>query len=256
MGLDSLSFETILVILFAVAFLAGTVDAMAGGGGMITIPALLLCGVPPLYALGTNKFQASAGSLTATITLLRKGVVHFSELKWGALSAFLGSVLGTLMIQWLGNSQLQFIIPLILLFIGIYYLFSPTLGHVESHPRCTPLQYHLTAVPAIGFYDGFLGPGTGSFFALANITLRGMSIIRATAAAKLFNFATNFASLLLFIMGGKVLWSVGLVMLIGQICGAYLGSKALLRYGAALIRPMVVLVCFGMLARYIFQQYF
>ena len=133
--------------------------------------------------------------------------------------------------------------------MGIYTLFSPNLGKLETMPRISQKTYERTFAPFIGFYDGYFGPGTGTFFSLSQVVLRGRDLVQATARAKLLNFATNIASLIFFILGGQVVWVVGLVMMLGQIIGAYLGSHMVVKGGAKFIRPVIVIVCFGMVAK-------
>ncbi|WP_261796483.1 TSUP family transporter [Pelistega indica] len=115
--------------------------------------------------------------------------------------------------------------------------------------------FNTTVVPGIGFYDGIFGPGTGSFFSLSNIALRGQQIVTATGNAKVFNFASNIAAVLVFVFSGKVVWLVGAVMICGQILGAYLGSLMVIKNGSKLIRPLVVIMCFLMVARYMYSKF-
>lgn len=246
-----LGFE-ILALLFAVALVAGFVDAMAGGGGLLTIPALLLAGVPPVATLATNKLQASAGSFSASLTMIKKGIIHPAQIKGAILMAFIGSALGTLLVQLSPPEMLKVVIPFLVAGVGIYTLFAPNLGEIEQAPKISHRTWQKTAVPLVGFYDGYLGPGTGTFFALSNVALRGMNLIKATAVAKLLNFSTNIASLLFFMLGGHVLWKVGFVMMAGQIIGAIAGSQMVVKGGAKFIRPVIVLMCFAMVCRYLF----
>jgi uncharacterized membrane protein YfcA len=125
---------------------------------------------------------------------------------------------------------------------------------LASAPRLGNRLYGYVLVPIIGFYDGFFGPGTGSFFSVIGVSLRGQTLISATAVAKVLNFATNIASLILFIASGKVIWAVGLIMVCGQVIGAYAGAHAAIKGGARLIRPVIVVVCFAMVGRYFWQK--
>ncbi|MTJ80417.1 MAG: TSUP family transporter [Telmatospirillum sp.] len=243
-----------LALLFFVALTAGFIDAMAGGGGLITIPALLLMQLPPLLALGTNKLQGCSGSLTATYAMMKNRQVRFRDIRIPFLTAFLGAGIGTLAVQQIDPKALDALIPLILLGIGFYFLLSPNAGEVDSKPRLGNGLYRFLVVPVIGFYDGFFGPGTGSFFSLVGVSLRGQNLISATAVAKVLNFATNVASLAMFVAGGKVIWMVGLVMVGGQVIGAYAGAHAAIKGGARLIRPVIVVVCFAMVLRYFWQK--
>jgi len=244
----------ILLALFVAATLAGFLDAIAGGGGLITLPVLLLAQVPPLHALATNKLQGSFGSLTASLMVTRRGLVRWSEVRLLFLASLLGSGLGAVAVQFIHASTLDIVIPLVLAGIALYFLLAPNAGALDSKPRLAPGPYGAAVVPGIGFYDGMFGPGAGSFFSLAGVALRGQNLVTATAHAKLLNFASNVAALAVFIIGGKVLWTVGAVMVAGQVIGAWAGSHAMVRGGAKLIRPLIVTVCFIMLGRYLWQK--
>ncbi|MGD4317565.1 TSUP family transporter, partial [Xanthomonas citri pv. citri] len=190
-----LSFD-VLVMLTLVAGIAGFLDAMAGGGGLLTIPALLMANVPTLYTLGTNKLQATAGSLSASITMIRKGKIHPKQIWRSLIACFVGAVLGAMAVQLSPPVLLTKGIPFLIALIGIYYLFAPNIGEVKSAPRISKNKWQYGMSPLIGFYDGYLGPGTGMFFALGGITMRGLDMITATANAKLLNFTSNAASLM------------------------------------------------------------
>lgn len=239
----------LISILFFVALMAGFIDAMAGGGGLLTIPALLLTGMNPLAVLATNKLQACAGSFSASITMIKKGLIHPKMMKIALLFAFVGSGVGTILVQLSPPDFLQKALPFVIGAVGIYTLFSPNLGKLETTPKMSQKLYERTIAPLIGLYDGYFGPGTGTFFSLSQVVLRGRDLVQATARAKLLNFATNIASLIFFILGGQVVWVVGLVMMAGQLVGAYLGSHMVVKGGAKFIRPVIVVVCFCMVAK-------
>jgi uncharacterized membrane protein YfcA len=229
----------ITVGLMAVAGLAGFVDAIAGGGGLLTIPALLWAGLGPVQALGTNKLQAVFGSLTATANFLHKGEIRLRPVLPTILLTFIGAATGSLAVQHIRADLLSDLLPLLLIGFALYFVLSPRVGDVDSHRRIPPSAFGPVGF-AIGFYDGFFGPGTGSFFALAFVALLGLNLRRATAHAKLLNFTSNFAALLLFLRGGHLVWQVGLPMAASQALGAYLGSHMVLRHGARLVRPLLV----------------
>lgn len=250
----TISLETLL-ILATVASFAGFIDAIAGGGGLLTIPAMLLANIPPVMTLGTNKLQACAGSLTASWTMIKKGVVNLKHIKTAIITAFIGAALGTIAVQLSPPDMLETIIPFLIAGIGIYTLFAPSLNDISNANKAAKISentWQRICSPVVGFYDGYIGPGTGMFFALGNVALRSKDIIYATGVAKILNFSTNIASLIFFIFGGNVLWKVGLVMMIGQSVGAFLGSHMAIKQGGKLIRPMIVLMCFAMLAKYMF----
>lgn len=238
----------VLLMLFLAAAIAGYLDTLVGGGGLITIPALLIAGVPPIYALGTNKLQAVSGSGTASWHMFKRGRVEFSRVKWLMLSAFIGSALGSVAVQYVDSKMLTLLIPAVIVLIAVYFIFSPTNTLVPRSPKITHSAYAKTAVPGIGFYDGMFGPGTGSFFVLAGVSLRGQELVSSTAHAKALNFATNFASLLVFLVYGKLLWVVGLVMILGQIIGATFGARTLLAINPLVLRYLVIAMCLFMLA--------
>jgi len=240
-----------LVILFLAALIAGFIDTLAGGGGLITIPALIVSGVPPHVALGTNKLQSSIGSGTATFMMFKKGRVSWPNVKMLMLAAFVGALAGTVAVQFIAADMLNVAIPVVLVVIGLYFLFAPPL-HETRISRISDFAYKTFLIPVIGWYDGMFGPGTGSFFALAGVSLRGHGLIEATAIAKTLNFATNIASLIVFLIVGKVYWHAGLIMMVGQFIGAYGGSLCLLRINPKYLRVLVVLMCFTMLLRYMY----
>lgn len=244
----------LLAILFSVALVAGFIDAIAGGGGLITIPALLMTGMSPALALGTNKLQACGGSFSASLYFIRKRAVNLSEVWLLIVLTFIGSAIGTLLIQQVDSSIIRKVLPFLMLAIGLYFLFTPKLGEEDRQQRFSFVGFSFTAAALIGFYDGFFGPGTGSLFSLAFVTLLGFNLAKATAHAKVLNFTSNIASLMLFLIGGQVLWSVGLAMMAGQIIGGNLGAKMVLTKGKSLIRPMVVIMSFIMTAKMVYDQ--
>lgn len=245
----------ILLLFFLISVLAGWVDVIAGGGGLLTIPVLMLFGIPPAAAVATNKLQASMGTLTASVYFIRKGVVNFREIKLLILMTFLGSLLGAWLILRMNPEQLVVYIPILLILMGLYFLFSPKIGDQDRRQRLSLTGFALLVCPLLGFYDGFFGPGTGSFMALAFVLLCGYNLAKATAHAKILNFTSNFSSLLYFIVYGDVFWEVGLVMMIGQFVGAMSGAKMVLTKGAAIIKPIVVTVCFAMSANILIRAY-
>jgi len=227
-------------LLFGGALLAGWIDSIAGGGGMVTIPLLLGVGVPPQMVLGTNKFQASFGSFTAARHYIRKEVVPLPDAMPGIAFTLAGSALGTLAVQRMDPSVLNVLIPFLLLFIAGFMVFTPSLGTVEARPRMGRILFYTIAGLALGFYDGFFGPGVGSFWAIAFVTGLGFDFTRATGYTKVMNFTSNVVSFFVFVAGGHVLWLPGLVMAAGQIAGARLGSGMAVTKGSSFIRPIFI----------------
>lgn len=239
--MDPLPVTTIL-LLAAGGLCAGFVDSIAGGGGMIALPVLLTAGLPPHLALGTNKLQSSFGSLTATINYTRKGLVRPREMVWGVAATALGAALGTLAIQQVSATVLNSIIPVMLAAVFLYTLFSPDLGYNDTAARLKKNLFYLTMGLLLGFYDGFFGPGTGSFWALAFVLLLGFNLKKATAHTKITNFTSNIVALLFFLLGGKVVFTAGVIMGIGQVVGAYLGSRLVILRGVGLVRLFLLTV--------------
>jgi uncharacterized membrane protein YfcA len=233
---------TTLLLLWAGGFCAGFVDSIAGGGGIIALPVLLTAGLPPHMALGTNKLQSSFGSFTATINYTRKGLVDPKEMIWGVVATALGAGLGTVAIQLISAAILTSIIPVMLVLVFLYTLFNPDVGYSDKPPRWNRLVFYLTMGLMLGFYDGFFGPGTGSFWALAFVLLMGFNLKKATAHTKITNFTSNVAALVFFLLGGKVVFSAGIIMGIGQVVGAYLGSRLVILRGVGLVRLFLLAV--------------
>ncbi|MGI9276039.1 MAG: TSUP family transporter [Endozoicomonas sp.] len=243
-------------ILLLVGFAAGFVDSIAGGGGLITVPALLAAGLNPAQALATNKLQSSSGAFSASYYFVRRGLVNLKDLRLAILMTFAGSAIGTLLVQEIDASVLEQLIPFMMIAIAAYFLFSPSVNDESRQKKITMVAFAVTAAVAIGFYDGFFGPGTGSFFAIAFVSLMGFSLTKATAHTKVLNFTSNIASLLFFILGGAVVWQVGLVMIVGQVTGARLGSRMVMSRGQKIIRPMIVIISLVMTAKLLWNQYF
>jgi len=232
----------ILAMLFAIAMIAGFIDTIAGGGGLLTVPALLALGLPPIQALATNKLQSFGGSFSASLYFVRRKVVNLSEQKWCIFCTFVGSVSGATFVKYMQADLLKQLLPILVIAVGLYFLFSPSLGEHEGKKRLTSFMFGLAAGFPIGLYDGFFGPGTGSFLALAFVVLLGFNLPKATAHAKVLNCTSNIAALSFFILGGYVIWSIGLVMLVGQFIGARIGANLVLTKGQKLIRPMLICV--------------
>jgi uncharacterized membrane protein YfcA len=229
------------IILFILALLAGLVDSIAGGGGLISVPALLWAGLPPVTVLATNKAQAVFGSFTATANFIQKDAIDLRRAAFSVVCTFVGAAAGALLAQRLGGDLLARIIPLLLIVFALYFMFSPRVSDLDSHHRIGERAFALYVGTSVGFYDGFFGPGTGTFFAMGFVALLGYNLRRATAHTKLLNFTSNLAALLFFLPGGHVIWTIGLLMGIGQLTGAWIGSHLVLRHGTRLVRPVLVI---------------
>ncbi|BCR04605.1 UPF0721 transmembrane protein [Desulfuromonas versatilis] len=240
----------LLAMLFSVGLIAGTIDAIAGGGGLLTLPALLACGLPPLQAIATAKLQSTVGVGTAAFCYLRKGQVDLDELRPIIGCTLLGSLAGALCLQHADPQILESLLPIAFLGVAGYFLLSPRVGDLDRHQRISRRLFALLIGTGIGFYDGFFGPGTGSFFSIAFISLLGCNLRRATASTKVLNLTSNLAALVLFIHADVVVWSLGLTMAAGQVLGSTLGARLAMHNGARLIRPLAVMVSLAMIFKF------
>ncbi|MBC2650554.1 TSUP family transporter [Novosphingobium flavum] len=225
--------------LTGVAVVTGFIDSIAGGGGLIMMPTLLFAGLPPHIALGTNKLQSICGTTMAAWRYRKAGLFRVGPNRVLVGVVFAGALAGALTIQRIDGRSLALLVPVLLLAVALYTVFSPRMDDHDSEPRIDERRY-LPLAGGIGFYDGFFGPGTGSFFAVSLVGLRGMGLTRATGLTKLLNLTSNLASLIVFALGGQVLWLLGLCMALGAIAGAWLGAHSATRFGARLIRPLLV----------------
>lgn len=230
----------LVLILIAAGFAAGFIDAIAGGGGLITVPALMLAGVPPAQALATNKVQAVFGAATAVISYARRGLVD-PRTQWrAALVAGAGGVLGAALVTYLPTDKLRLILPVILIGVAAFFALKPGLNDLDRRQRIAPAVFTACIVPFIGFYDGLLGPGAGSFYMIAFVTLAGYGVLKATAHTKLLNLFSNLGGLLSFALIGQPMWLLGVTMGAAQILGAALGARLAAKIGARLIKPLLV----------------
>jgi len=227
-----------VLLLFATGLVAGFVDTIAGGGGLLTLPMLLSLCPDPKVALGTNKLQSTFGSTSATFHFAHAGALNMREVRRACLLAFLGSVIGTLLVQQFDSHNLKKFLPFLLIAVVLFVWFRPQLGEKDIHPRLSQTKFDFIFAFGIGVYDGFLGPGTGTFLALAYMLGLGFNMAKATANTKALNWASNVASLLIFALAQKLWIAAGLVMGCGQMLGARLGSRMVMKRGTKFIRPV------------------
>ncbi|HEV2394349.1 MAG TPA: TSUP family transporter [Verrucomicrobiae bacterium] len=243
-----------LPLLFATGLVAGFVDAIAGGGGLITLPVLLGLGFSPQAALGTNKLQATFGSGSAAWHYARAKTVAWRECGRGFAFAFLGAAAGTLSVQRVNPSFLKQVIPFLLIAVALYTLFKPRLGAEDIQPRVSRSWFDVWAGLLLGFYDGFFGPGTGTFWAMACMLFLGLNMTRATGYTKVMNFASNSSSLIFFLVAGQAYFAAGLTMGAGQLVGARFGSRMVIAKGTKFIRPIFITVVLAITAKLIYNN--
>ena len=230
------------------AFVAGMVDAIGGGGGLITVPALALAGLDPVAAVATNKVNATFGTGSSTLAFARAGRIDLRRMAPAAVAAGFGGVAGALALPLAPNALIASALPLLLVAVAVYFVASPGFGDHDRPVSPKPV-WLAVAVPVIGFYDGIFGPGAGSFYMAAYAGLAGLGAIRASAHTRLTNFASNFGSGLIYIIGGEVAWLAAIVMAPCQFLGSQLGARLAMRVGARLIRPVLVAVSVALAVR-------
>ena len=233
----------VLALLGLAAFASGFVDAISGGGGMITMPALLLAGLDPVSAVATNQLQGVFGTGSSMAAYARARMIDWKRLGWMMAGAAMAGMAGAFAVKSLPDHVLKALVPLLLLGVAVYFAFSPSLKDEDAHQRMRPVVFGVVLVWPVAFYDGFFGPGAGSFYMLGGVALLGFGVLRAAAQTKALNFASNLASLSFFISQGLVVWPVGLVMGATAFAGAQVGSRLAIRHGVKLIKPMLVVMC-------------
>jgi uncharacterized protein len=248
-----LSVATYLLLFFA-GLAGGFIDSIAGGGGLISVPALLWAGLPPQIVLGTNKMQAVWGTLIAVRGYAKKGWVRWREMKLVIGVTFVGALLGTWVVTLMSNELLLRLVPWLLFGIALYVLFSPRFGQQQVKAKLSPSAFALLMGSLLGFYDGFFGPGTGSFWTVACLGLLGLDLLRATAYTKVVNLASNAASVLVFACAASIRYDVAVVMVAGQLGGAWLGSRLAIRHGVPFIRMCFLSVVLALVIKLLWDQ--
>lgn len=225
-----------------VAMLAGFVDAIAGGGGLITLPAILLAGVDPVAAIATNKLQAASATLSATVAFARRGLIEWRKGLPMAVMAFTGGVIGAISVSLLPEALLMGIVPILLILVALFFARSPKLDEINNRPKVSFFVFGLLFAPVLGFYDGIFGPGTGSFFLIGFIYFLGIKLIPAMSYTKLANVSSNLGSLCVFLVKGAIMFPLAITMAIGAIIGAQIGAYCAVRFGSRLVKPVLILV--------------
>lgn len=239
----------LLALMMAVGLAAGFLDAIAGGGGLLTVPAYALAGLDPAAAVATNKVNGTLGVAAASAAFARKGVYRGRQPWLLAGSAAAGGVAGALALSSVPTGWLTLAMPFALIVIALYFAFTPALGDKDRAPRVSIALAALVFAPLVGFYDGVFGPGAGSFYMIVCVALLGRAAVQATGETKLANLASNGASLVAFAVMGKIFWPLGLAVGLAQGIGSILGARAAMAGGARLIRPLIVLASLAMAAR-------
>lgn len=255
LGLD----PSILILIVGIGFTAGFIDAIAGGGGLLTIPALLSIGLPPHIALGTNKLAASFGSSTAAWTFYRKQLFNPVFWFWSFVATAIGALFGTVIVDIISTEWLEKLLPLVIMATAVYTIINRKQadGHAvlpQPSPKLT--KQMLTQGLGLGFYDGVAGPGTGAFWTVSSMALYKMNILLSSGLAKAMNFTSNFVSFITFVYLGHVNWAIGFTMGLSIMLGAVIGAHSAIRFGAKFIRPVFITVVMVIAAKLAWQAWF
>ena len=245
---------SIVFICFA-GFFGAIVDAIVGGGGLITTPALLAVGLPIHIALGTNKFAASMGTFSSSYHYYKTGNINFKMLKYLLPFSLIGSAFGVLSVLALNPNFLRILVILLVIVIGGYTLLKKDLGLVDEYKGISKkkILFGIALALPLGFYDGFFGPGTGSFLIFGLISIFGFDFKKASANSKLMNLMSNVAALYLFLINGKIMFEIAIPMAISMIIGAKVGAHLAVKKGATFIKPVFLMVSFLLVVKMIFD---
>ncbi|WP_286233051.1 sulfite exporter TauE/SafE family protein [Thalassotalea sediminis] len=245
--------------LCSIGFLAGVIDAIAGGGGMLTIPTLLTAGLPPHLALGTNKLAASFGSLTASVTFYRKKLFNIRFWQISIMTTAVGAIIGTVVVDHLPVHLLEKALPVLIMFTAAYTLISKNVVYENNQ---LPNKNNTLKVKqgvqglVLGFYDGVAGPGTGAFWTASSSALYKINILLSCGLARSTNFVSNICSLLTFIYLGYVNFLLGVSMGVFIMLGSWVGSHWAIKFGAKFIRPLFITIVIGMSVNLAYQAWF
>jgi uncharacterized protein len=245
-----------MVFLLVMGLVAGTINAMAGGGGLLTIPSFMALGLSPLQAIATNFPTAIAANSSASLRFWQHGELDIKAEFPRALVALICGIGGGIAIQHIPNDFLKILIPILLILISIWLVCNPQAGAVKSAARISPLAYTLMALPFLGFYDGFFGPCSGTFYALSAVSLLGITLSRATANAKFYNTFGGLGGFLSFITSPHIQWIYAAVVMVGTFIGSYIGASLVIHHGTRLVRLALVIVSVGMSIKLLCDQPF
>ncbi|WP_461614656.1 sulfite exporter TauE/SafE family protein [Clostridium sp. Marseille-QA1073] len=244
-----------LIFLSIACFAAAFIDAIAGGGGLISLPAYLMAGVSPHLSLGTNKFASTTGSFTSAYKFGKSGFINFKLLKFLVPFTLIGSVLGVKTVLLIDQEFLYPLVLALVLGIGIYTLFSKNIGSEDNFSGLTKKNIIIGICFAflLGFYDGFFGPGTGSFLVFGLIKIYKFDFLHASANSKCLNFASNISALITFAISNSIDYKIGSVVAIFMILGAQAGTKLAINKGSKIIKPIFVTMSLAVAIKMLFS---
>lgn len=241
---------SLIIILFLFGFLAAFIDSVVGGGGLISLPALMFTGLSPSAAVATNKLAGTMGSLTSTISFYRSGKMDFKSIAKLFPFVFIASMIGAYTVYLMDPNMLKPLMLIMLFAVAVYTILKKDWGRISTYRKLTTRKFitFFLIVFAIGFYDGFLGPGTGSFLIFAFLMI-GFDFLKAAGNAKFLNFASNIGALLMFVILDQINYSYGLIMGLGQIIGAICGTRFAIIKGSGYVRILFIVVTILLLTK-------
>lgn len=247
-----------LIFICIAGFIAAAIDSIAGGGGIISLPAIIATGVPPHLALGTNKFASTCASFTSTLKFAKSKKIHFSLVKYQIPCTVLGASLGVFTALRVDESFLNWFIVVMIIAVALYTIVKKDFGQTGNFTGLSrkKITYGMLFAFGLGFYDGFFGPGTGSFLIFLFISIFGFDFTVAAGNGKILNFVSNVVSLILFALSGKIIYLVGIPMAISMIFGAYVGTHIAIKNGAKVIKPIFITIALALVVKLIWQSVF
>lgn len=252
-----LDLSTIAFLAFF-GFVAAFIDSCVGGGGLISLPALLGLGIPPYLALGTNKIAGTISAATSSATFISLGKFDKRLILYLFPISLIGAMIGAKTVLFVPQEVLRVLVIVMMGIIFVYTLLNKKFGHDPQYKGLNGFTLGL-GIPLtflIGFYDGFFGPGTGSFFVFLMVLLFGYDFVTAAGNGRILNLASNIAALSVFIMEGKVIWITGLTMGVAMIVGATLGARMAVKTGVRYVRPLFLVVSISLIAKMVYELIF
>lgn len=248
-----------LTILFLClgGFLAAFVDSIAGGGGLISMPVLLMSGLPAHLALGTNKFAGAFGCFSSAYKYSKSGKTNIELLKKLIPFTILGCLLGVKCVLSISENILNILVFLMILIVALYTYLKKDLGKEDKFENLSKenIKKGIIMAFALGFYDGFFGPGTGTFLTFAFIKIYGFDFLHASANTKILNFTSNFTALILFMFSGQILYKVAIFYAISMVLGGYIGAKVAINKGSQLIKPIFLFMALAVAIKLLYQAF-
>ncbi|MCC2625803.1 MAG: hypothetical protein K0R14_1676 [Burkholderiales bacterium] len=224
------------------AFLAGFIDAVAGGGGLITVPALIYTGMPMAFIFGTNKLQSTCGTAMAVRSYYKAGYINFVTVYRGLVLGLIGAVSGAITVNYVSNKFMTFVVPVLMSGVFLFNLFNKQLGVMPGKKRMDEVWFFPLFGFILGFYDAFFGPGTGNFWIIAIVFFLGYTFLDASGYAKVLNLKSNVFSFIIFSYYGKVNFTFGITMAVGSLIGSAFGARFVISKGSKVVRPFFMTV--------------